>query len=183
MPVRCRVAVVSWLSLSSVGTVSSCLRVSLNIFTRTLNIFSLLAPSVMWTLFFSVHFNWQSSVLRSVWTHTEQSSTMPMCMLHIFGVADITNTNDPYSHISAHLSPGLVWTRAQGSMETLISRDNEQQSHLCGRLALMWHTAQWRGRVWEWLVIGSPAGSVCLDCIPTTTLGNKDFPLPQNNDE
>ena len=51
VPVRCRVAVVSWLSLSSVGTVSSCLRVSLNIFTRTLNIFSLLAPSVMWTLF------------------------------------------------------------------------------------------------------------------------------------
>ena len=90
--------------------------------------------------FFSVHFNWQCSVLRSVWSHTEHNSTMPMCMLHIFGNADITNTNDPYSHISAHLSLGPVWTRAQGSMETLISRDNEQRSHLCGRLALMWHT-------------------------------------------
>ena len=102
-----------------------------------------------------MHFNWQSPVLRSVWSHTEHNSTMPMRMLHIFGVADMTNTNDPYSHISAHLSLGPVWTRAQGSMETLISRDNEQQSHLCGRAALMWHTAQWRGRVWEWLVIGT----------------------------
>ena len=68
----------------------------------------------------------------------------------------MTNTNDPYSHISAHLSPGPVWTWAQGSMETLISRDNEHQSHLCGRLALMWHTVHsGGGRVWEWLVIGT----------------------------
>ena len=154
---------------------------SLNIFTRTLNIFSLLAPSVMWTLFSLCILI--GSPQSSGQFGLTLNSTMPMRMLHIFGVADMTNTNDPYSHISAHLSLGPVWTRAQGSMETLISRDNEQQSHLCGRLALMWHTAQWRGRVWEWLVIGSPAGSVCLDCIPTTTLGNKDFPLPQNNDE